>query len=179
MRHAAFLAVLLAFSVTAVAQGVRAPESYRMENYRAPVPDDLPGAQVLTAEEAQALWSGGAVFVDVLPRPPKPANLPEGTIWREQLRPSIPGATWLPNVGYGAIADATEAYFKAGLDKATGGDRAAPLVIFCLADCWMSWNAARRAMEYGYTNVHWLPEGTDGWAAAGYPLEIVEPEPGY
>jgi PQQ-dependent catabolism-associated CXXCW motif protein len=115
----------------------------------------------------------------VLPRPPKPANLPEGTIWREQLRPSIPGATWLPNVGYGAIADATEAYFKAGLDKATGGDRAAPLVIFCLADCWMSWNAARRAMEYGYTNVHWLPEGTDGWAAAGYPLEIVEPEPGY
>ncbi|PKQ14083.1 MAG: rhodanese [Alphaproteobacteria bacterium HGW-Alphaproteobacteria-1] len=179
MRHAAFLAVLLAFSVTAVAQGVRAPEGYRMENYRAPVPDDLPGAQVLTAEEAHALWTGGAGFVDVLPRPPKPANLPEGTIWRERPRHSIPGATWLPNVGYGAIADETEAYFRAGLDKVTGGDRAAPLVIFCLADCWMSWNAARRALEYGYTAVHWLPGGTDGWAAAGYPLEIVEPEPGY
>jgi PQQ-dependent catabolism-associated CXXCW motif protein len=179
MSHAASLAVLLAFSVTAVAQGVRAPEGYRMENYRAPVPDDLPGAVVLTTEEAHALWQGGEVFVDVLPRPPKPANLPAGTIWREKPRPSIPGATWLPNVGYGAIADVTEAYFKAGLAKATGGDTAKPLVIFCLADCWMSWNAAKRALAFGYTSVHWLPEGTDGWAAAGYPLEIVEPEPGY
>lgn len=179
MRHAAFLAALMAFSVTAVAQGVRAPEGYRMEAYRAPVPDELPGATVLTAEEAHALWQGGAAFVDVLPRPPKPANLPKGTIWRDQPRPSIPGAIWLPNVGYGAIAPETEAYFKAGLESATGGDKARPLVIFCLADCWMSWNAGKRAASLGYTAVHWLPEGTDGWAAAGYPLEVVEPEPGY
>ncbi|MBE0454415.1 PQQ-dependent catabolism-associated CXXCW motif protein [Roseovarius autotrophicus] len=179
MRHAAFLAALLALSVTAVAQGVRGPEGYRMDNYRAPVPDTLPGARVLSVEEAHALWGAGAAFVDVLPRPPRPANLPAGTIWREQPRASIPGARWLPNVGYGAIAEVTEAYFKAGLEQATGGNMAKPLVIFCLAECWMSWNAAKRALEYGYTAVHWLPEGTDGWARAGYPLGMVAAEPGY
>lgn len=179
MRYAVILAALLVLPVTVAAEGVLAPDGYRMENYRAPVPDTLPGAQVLTAGEAHALWTEGAAFVDVLPRPPKPANLPAGTIWREKPRPSIPGAIWLPNVGYGAIAEVTEEYFKAGLEKATGGDKARPLVIFCLAECWMSWNAARRALEYGYSTVHWLPEGTDGWAEAGYPLEVVDPEPGY
>jgi len=44
-------------------------------------------------------------------------------------------------------------------------------VFYCLASCWMSWNAAKRALELGYTNVAWYPEGTDGWADQGLPLE--------
>ena len=40
------------------------------------------------------------------------------------------------------------------------------LVIYCQADCWMSWNAAKQALSYGYTNVAWYPEGTDGWQRA-------------
>jgi rhodanese-related sulfurtransferase len=39
----------------------------------------------------------------------------------------------------------------------------------------MSWNAAKRAMEYGYSNVTWYPEGTDGWAFQDYPQETVKP----
>ena len=41
------------------------------------------------------------------------------------------------------------------------------LVIYCQADCWMSWNAAKRALSYGYPNVAWYPDGTDGWERAG------------
>ncbi len=35
----------------------------------------------------------------------------------------------------------------------------------------MSWNAAKRALEYGFSNVSWYPGGSDGWAKAGLPLE--------
>jgi hypothetical protein len=41
----------------------------------------------------------------------------------------------------------------------------------------MSWNAAKRAVRSGYGNVVWYHEGTDGWAAAGLPLEPAEPVP--
>ncbi|MEL0029015.1 MAG: rhodanese-like domain-containing protein, partial [Perlucidibaca sp.] len=65
-----------------------------------------------------------------------------------------------------------------GLERATGGDRARPLVIFCQAGCWMSWNAAKRALAHGYQQVLWLPEGMDGWIGEGYPVENLQPEPG-
>jgi len=54
-------------------------------------------------------------------------------------------------------------------------DRA--LVFFCEPQCWMSWNAALRAVEYGYTAVHYFPDGVQGWADEGLPVAEVEPEP--
>ena len=180
MRHALILVALLGLSVTAVAQTVREPDGYRMDQYRGPVPGSLTGGRVLDTEAAHELWqSGEAAFIDVLPRPPKPKNLSEGTIWRDKPRHSIPGAIWLPNVGYGAIAEVTAEYFRAGLEKATGGETDHPVVLFCLAECWMSWNAAKRALEYGYLEVYWMPDGTDGWTFYDYPTEVVtaEPEP--
>ena len=35
-------------------------------------------------------------------------------------------------------------------------------VIYCQENCWMSWNAAKRVLSYGYPNVAWYPEGTEG-----------------
>lgn len=170
---------LFALPSAVLAQTVPEPSDYRMDNYREPVPASLKGATVLGPEGAHAIWSEGkAAFIDVLPQPPKPANLPEGTIWRDKPRKSIPGAIWLPNVGYGAIAEVTATYYRSGLEQVTKGDPTHPIVIFCLEDCWMSWNAAKRALEWGYTSVYWMPEGTDGWALWDYPLERVEPEPG-
>jgi PQQ-dependent catabolism-associated CXXCW motif protein len=46
-----------------------------------------------------------------------------------------------------------------------------PIVIYCLADCWMSWNAVKRAASYGYTKLYWYRDGTDGWSDAGLPVE--------
>ncbi|MCY0096476.1 PQQ-dependent catabolism-associated CXXCW motif protein [Hoeflea sp. J2-29] len=166
--------------VAALAQGVAEPEDYETQHYRGPVPLTLSGATVVDARAAFALWkTGRVVFVDVLPRAPKPDNLPEGTIWREQPRVSIPGAVWLPNVGYGKLAAVTETYFRNGLDAATDGDVSRPLVFFCLSECWMSWNAAKRALEYGYERVFWFPEGTDGWAFEDFPTAMIEPVEGY
>ena len=113
----------------------------------------------------------------MLPRPPRPRNLPEGTLWRDKPRANIPGSVWLPDTGYGELAASMADYFASGLQKATGGDRARMVVIYCLANCWMSWNAAKRAGALGYSNVAWYPEGTDGWLAAGLPLQDATPEP--
>lgn len=68
-------------------------------------------------------------------------------------------------------------YFEQGLLHATAGDRDRAIVFYCLANCWMSWNAAKRAIALGYTHVAWYPDGTDGWTADGLPLETRTPEP--
>ncbi len=68
-------------------------------------------------------------------------------------------------------------YFREGLTKATGGDPQKAIVFYCLTDCWMSWNAAKRAMSYGYKKVLWYPEGTDGWESELLPVEKSTPEP--
>ena len=94
-----------------------------------------------------------------------------------QAAPVHPGALWLPNVGYGAIAEETAEYFRHGLETATGGDKDRAVVIFCLAECWMSWNAAKRALDYGYSRVIWMPDGTDAWIAHDYPIEALTVEP--
>ncbi len=155
---------------------VTEPDGYRGEPYLDEVPATLKGAEVIGDDAAHALWLTGVVgFVDALPRPPKPDNLPAGTIWHETPHQTIPGAVWLPNTGYEALADETLAYLVAGLEAVTQGDPTAPVVVFCKANCWMSWNAARRAVESGYTRVFWYPEGVDGWAAHGWPLEAVAP----
>ena len=177
-RGRAALAAVLLMTVANAQERVTEPDGYRTDNYRSAVPATLSGARVLSTEQAEAIWRDkSGAFVDVLPRPPKPKNLPEGTVWRDMPRQDIPGSLWLPDTGYGLLAPATEDYFKRGLMRASGGDRSHLLVFYCLADCWMSWNAAKRALSYGYTDVAWYPEGTDGWAFAGLPLVDAQPEP--
>ncbi|WP_128927007.1 PQQ-dependent catabolism-associated CXXCW motif protein [Bradyrhizobium guangxiense] len=179
-RPLAAALVAAAFAVPAFAQQQEPfePEGYRTDNYRAPVPATLAGARVLATSEAEAIWRArSGAFVDVLPRPPKPKNLPGGTVWRDAPRRNIPGSVWLPDTGYGSLPPAMEDYFQRGLARVSGGDKAALLVIYCLADCWMSWNAAKRALAYGYSNVAWYPDGTDGWERARLPTDAAEPEP--
>ena len=157
-------------------QNMPEPDGYRTENYRAPVPATLSGARVLTTAEAEAIWRARTgVFIDVLPRPPKPANLPEGTVWRDKPRFNIPGSIWLPDTGYGKLAAPTEDYLRRGIDQASGGNKAALLVLYCQENCWMSWNAAKRVLSYGYFNAAWYPEGTEGWERASLPVEESRP----
>ena len=157
---------------------VAEPDDYRTEEYRKPVPATLKGAKVLSPEQASELWTkNAAVFIDVYPKAPKPDNLPAGTFWREPTHQSIENAKWVPNVGYGPLGAPIEDYFKRQLTTLSGGDRGKPLVFFCLRNCWMSWNAAKRAMSYGYSNVMWFPEGTDAWQEIGQPVVEAKPEP--
>ncbi|WP_232845497.1 PQQ-dependent catabolism-associated CXXCW motif protein [Aurantimonas marina] len=153
------------------------PADYRTEAYRAPVPASLAGGTVVDTAAAKTLHDRGAAFVDVLPRAPRPKGLPADTIWRPKPRSNIPGSIWLVDTGYGELAPAMERYLLEGLAEVTQGDKSRPIVIYCLRDCWMSYNAAKRAIRTGYTAVHWYPDGTDGWAEAGYALAPSEPEP--
>src|SRR6266852_6370742 len=155
-KPASLILATFAFTVPAHTQGnAPEPEGYRTDDYRAPVPTALAGARVLATEEAEAIWpSGAGAFIDVLPKP----QLPAGTIWRENPRFNIPGSVWLPDTGYGKLAAATENYLRQGLSRATGGNNAKLLVIYCQADCWMSWNAAKRALSYGYTMWPGIPK---------------------
>jgi PQQ-dependent catabolism-associated CXXCW motif protein len=152
------------------------PAGYRTENYRAPTPATLAGARVLSTAAAESLWRDGrAVFIDVLPRAPRPANLPPGTIWRDKPRLGIPGSIWLPDTGYGELASVTQDYLRTNIERATGGDRSRPIVVYCLRDCWMSWNAAKRLIAMGYANVAWYPDGTDGWTDMLLPVAEAPP----
>jgi PQQ-dependent catabolism-associated CXXCW motif protein len=165
MRWLILFALLLASPAVA-------EDGYRLDNYRAPTPAGLDGARVIDTNEAKALWEGGqAVFIDVLPAI-LGQGLHQGRWLVTQPRRHIPGSLWLPNVGKGVLDPEIEAYFRAELAKQPS-DR--PLVFYCLADCWMSWNAAKRAMAWGRGRVVWYPTGTDGWAEAGLPLEEGEP----
>ena len=174
----AVLAALLLAAPAHAQASVPEPDGYRTDNYRAPVPATLTGARVLTTAEAETIWRAGTgVFIDVLPRAPKPANLPAGTVWRDKPRFNIPGSVWLPDTGYGKLAEPTEDYLRRGLERASKGNKAALIVVYCQEDCWMSWNAAKRALSYGYSNVAWYPEGTEGWERANLPVVEAQPEP--
>lgn len=156
-------------------EAVPEPEGYHGEPYRAPVPATLRGAEVVGDAAAHALWRAGIPFLDLLPTPVRPANLPAGTLWRDPPHETIPGAIWVANTGYDALDAATEAYFRAVLARVSGGRKDAPMVFFCKQACWMSWNGAKRAVAEGYGRVFWYPDGTDGWVARGGALEPVKP----
>jgi PQQ-dependent catabolism-associated CXXCW motif protein len=159
-------------------QDVEEPAGYRTENYRAPTPATLNGARVITTTDAHRIWTEGkAVFLDVLPRPPRPANLPPETIWRDKPRLNIPGSIWLPDTGYGALLPAMEKYLRSNLARVSAGDRTKLFVVYCQRACWMSWNAAKRILAMGYVNVAWYSDGTDGWQEANLPLQESTPEP--
>lgn len=55
--------------------------------------------------------------------------------------------------------------------------RTNPIIVFCMADCWMSWNAVQRFRTLGYSSVFWFAEGVDGWLDQGWELEVIEPVP--
>ncbi len=155
------------------------PDGYRTDDYRAPTPQTLSGGIVLYTEAAHTLWeSGEAVWIDVLPAPRRPATLPASALWMPLPHRDIPGSIWLPDIGHGSLSPEAETYFRDHLAAAAKARQDAAVVFYCLADCWMSWNAAKRAASWGYTRVYWYRDGTDGWEAAKLPMETAEPVPG-
>jgi len=99
-----------------------------------------------------------------------------GAPWLPLPHRAIPGSVWIPGAGLGEIPPAVDNFFRQRLSAATGGDLSRRLVIYCHEKCWLSWNAAKRAISYGYRNVYWFSEGVEGWKAAGFPTAVVEPE---
>lgn len=152
------------------------PPGLKMEHYRGATPACVPDAITLnTAELQRLLAEQQPVLIDVwaiLRR----VDEGFGNTWlSSETHESLPDAVWLPNVGYGTLEPDIETWFQRELQRLTQGDKATPLVFFCVADCWMSWNAAQRARSYGYNRVYWYKLGVDGWREAGLPLVEVSP----
>ena len=151
------------------------PDGYRMADYRAPVPAALKGARTVDVTALQALLnSEDVLLIDVMPTQRKPAKRPAGSIWRDPSRDTIKGAVWLANMGFGRLDESEEAAFKTELAR-LAGDRNRTIVMFCEPECWMSWNAAKRALSYGYRNVIWFPGGVAAWRNAGLEGDTVTP----
>lgn len=184
----ALVAVALALQMLASAIGAHAAEpqpdhidpttGYRTERYQAAVPETPPtGQRVWLHEIDRLVREERALLIDVSPITGAGYDPATGQ-WRNMKpRESLPGAVWLPEVGRGAIDDTVRRYLAIELERLTKGDRAYPMILFCTADCWMSWNAMKRFASLGYTRLYWFPEGTDGWRDFDRKLVPIEPVP--
>ena len=157
------------------------PQGLRIARYRAPTPRTVPRGQTVVTAELQDMLRRETlkpILIDVQVVVVRPEAEEFGMSWLPgEERYHIPGSTWLPNVGYGRLSARVDRYFRANLERLSGGDRTRAIVIYCVVDCWMSWNAVQRAAEYGYRNLYWYRGGTDAWAAAGLPLVAATPQP--
>jgi PQQ-dependent catabolism-associated CXXCW motif protein len=134
----------------------------RTDNFEAPTPTKIVGAETISTPVLRNMMASSSppVLVDVLGG--KPTT-------------SLPGAVWWPWAGLGSsLRDDTETRLAVALAKATAGDRKKAVVFFCLSKtCWLSYNAAVRAVSVGYTNVYWYRGGRNAWTAAGLPLTPI------
>ena len=151
---------------------------YRVGRQRAPTPDDIPGpARLIDPHQARALSENGALILDVFGAQQSRFDELDGTWLVSKTRLSLPGAVWLPEVGRGQLSPVMQRYLEDNLSRLTFGDSTRAIVVYCVADCWMSWNAAQRIAALGYGQVYWFRLGTDGWLDIGADLTPVDPVP--
>ncbi len=124
-----------------------------------PTPASIPGGQLITTKGLVALVQGRQapfLLLDVL-----------GS--QEALPGAIPA---VPASQPGSFEDDTQRGFGNFLAQATRGDKRMALVFYCQStQCWMSYNAALRAIKLGYPNVLWYRGGVDAWKMAGLQLQ--------
>ena len=135
--------------------GVPPPPGLHRGAFHGPTPNRIPGGQVITTQGLVAL----------LQRRDMAVHLVHVLDWGETL----PFAVVMPWASApGTFDDPTQRRLGRVLDQATGGDREAPLVFYCAsAECWMSYNAALRAIRLGHRNVLWYRGGLEAWSVAG------------
>lgn len=152
------------------------PEGYWTGPINSPVPATLTGGRVVDAAEVARLIEEEPPFViDVSNMPKRPEGMSADAPWLPLPHQAIPGAAWIPNVGEPVINENLDEFFRTQLVQGTDEDYDRVVIVYCHELCWLSWNAAKRAISYGYRNVHWFPDGIEGWQAAGYKTEIARP----
>lgn len=155
-----------------------AVSGYRISRYRSPVPATVAGGTLIHAADVEGLVkSRNALLIDVMASDGAGGDLAGGRWHIATARQNIPGSTWLPDVGRGVLTVQMDRYFRDNLERLTGGDKARAIIVYCQADCWMSWNAVRRAAGYGYTSLFWFSEGSDGWRDWDGTFAVSEPVP--
>ncbi|AAY91479.1 PQQ-dependent catabolism-associated CXXCW motif protein [Pseudomonas protegens] len=170
----AALTLSLALGAAHAAAPLFSAEGYRTSLYRSPTPlqidqgriIDTPGLQELLKEQPAPL------LIDVYRR-----QWLQGRFIDSEPHANLPGSHWLANTGDGELSPEWQAYFAGNLQRLSHADPQRALVFYCRADCWLSWNAVKRAAALGYKNIYWYRDGLDAWEAAGLPVEAARPQP--
>lgn len=149
-------------------------EGYRQSHYRSPTPASAEPAVTLDTPALQRLLADTPrpALIDVYRR-----QWLYGRFIPDEEHRNLPGSLWLANTGDGQLSPPWDRYFAHHLHQASHGDKGWPLVFYCRSDCWLGWNAVKRAHALGYTRLYWYRDGVDAWAQAGLPLEAAEPAP--
>jgi len=135
----------------------------RTGDYHGPTPRTIPGGRVVRTIELRSMLGDGSppYLIDVL---------------GGQGHRTIRGAFWLRGTGAGDLGADEFRRFVDAVAKFAAGDKSRPIVFFCAdRECWLSYNAALRAIAAGYTNIMWYRGGIAAWLHAGFPMSPAEP----
>ncbi len=131
------------------------PQPGLQTNLHGPTPTSIPGGQLITTDRLLALYqqagAGGLLVFHVL-----------------GPGPMLPGAQQAALASQpGTFEDATQQEFGRYLQQVTQGKPSRPMVFYCQGPhCWMSYNAALRAIHLGYRQVYWYRGGMEAWDRA-------------
>lgn len=126
-----------------------------------PTPTSVPGGQVITTVGLKQLVAGQYgpfLLLDILGQ-----------------KEGLPGAIRAtPAAQAGTFQDAVQGQYAQFLQQMTQGKKDIPIVVYCEStQCWMSYNAALRAINLGYSNVLWYRGGVEAWRANGGQLSTL------
>jgi len=137
--------------------GVPPTEQLHAGAMHGPTPVKIPGGRVTTTDELAAALRQGQQQVLLF-----------HVLGGQEM---LPGAQYAaPASAPGTFNDETQRAFSQYLNQVTQGQKNRALVFYCASvQCWMSYNAALRAINSGYSNVLWYRGGIEAWKAAGLP----------
>ena len=139
--------------------GVAPTAQLKTGGLHGPTPNAIPGGRLVTTPELAQLMrdpQAQALVFDVLGGP---QHLPNAI-------PVVPASQ------PGHFQDQTQQEFGRFLQQTTQGRKDRPMAFYCQStQCWMSYNAALRAINLGYTKVLWYRGGIEAWQQAGLPLQ--------
>ncbi len=145
-----------------------APTRELHANFHGPTPTSIPGGRVVTTDRVlQLIGNGqqgqqaGALVFHVLGQGDR-----------------LPGAqNAAPASQAGTFNDQTQQEFGQYLQQVTQGDKSRAMIFYCLnTQCWMSYNAALRAINMGFTNVLWYRGGIEAWQQAQQMASSLPPQ---
>jgi len=155
--------------------GVPAKATLHDGQMHGPTPNSIPGGRLVTTREIYELVQRTQGDRSTAPRSFDILGGPD----------RLPGALMaLPAGQPGSFDDAAQREFGQFLQGVMQGRKDLPMIFYCASiQCWMSYNAALRAIRLGYTNVLWYRGGVEAWKYARLPLQAMagprgQPGPG-